>query len=126
MLCALCCRGRGALGLRMDEAGPFMEPPAGGGELENEDTAVLRRGPVGPAKPEWLQPAAEGEGGSRGGAAAPAEAADEAERRRARKEKKRARKEKKRLKKEERRRKKKRRRRRRSSGSESDSSDSSD
>eukprot|EP00887_Chlorella_sp_A99_P006548 scaffold3.g6548.t1 len=48
-------RGRGALGSRMDEAGPYMDAGAGAGELANEDVAVVRRAPVGPARPEWLQ-----------------------------------------------------------------------
>ncbi|GAB4821803.1 hypothetical protein N2152v2_008849 [Parachlorella kessleri] len=48
-------RGRGALGSRMDEAGPYMAPPAEDAELQNEDTGVLRRRPVGPAKPAWLE-----------------------------------------------------------------------
>lgn len=67
-MCVCCphCRGRGSVGSRMDEEGPFMLPPPEGAELYNEDVALYRRQPVGPAKPRWLH-AEPGPGGARGG-----------------------------------------------------------
>ena len=52
----------------MDEAGPFMAPPAGDAELENEDTGVWRLRPIVPAKPDWLDPAGGAAAGTHGDA----------------------------------------------------------
>lgn len=71
MLAARRPRGRGALGSRMDEAGPYAQAP-GGQELENEDVVVIRRIPVGPSRPEWLQAKLNVLGQNRSGAAAAA------------------------------------------------------
>ncbi|KAI7846125.1 hypothetical protein COHA_000386 [Chlorella ohadii] len=48
--------GRGGVGSRMDVPGPYLPPPGeGNAELDNEDTAVVRRQALGPERPQWLQ-----------------------------------------------------------------------
>lgn len=49
-------RGRGGVGARADLAGPYLPADADAGwELENEDTALVRRQQLGPERPEWIQ-----------------------------------------------------------------------
>ena len=99
----------------MDEAGPYMAPPEGGGELVNEDTGIVRRVPLGPGRPEGLRPAAGSEGDS--GSSSSSDSDDSGRRRRRRsggtkseRREKKSKRRKKEKKEKERRREKKRRR----------------
>ncbi|EFN53384.1 hypothetical protein CHLNCDRAFT_137165 [Chlorella variabilis] len=47
-------RGRGGVGSRMDVPGPYL-PSGETAELANDDTELVRRQQLGPARPEWLQ-----------------------------------------------------------------------